>query len=446
MTELLIIVALVVLNGVFSMSEAAVIASRKARLQQAAEHGDRRARAALKLANDPERFLSTVQIGITLIGILAGVFGGATVAGQLATLLDDIPLLAPIAEPLGYLLVVLLTTYLSLIIGELVPKSLALRYPERIATVIARPMRTLSRMAGPVVTLLTASTAGVLWLLGIRDSDEPPVTQEEIQTMIQQGVDAGVFEESEHDMVEGIFRLGDRRVRNLMQPRPEIIWLDINDDAATNQQKIVTHERSRFPICDGDLDHVVGVVDTRDLLARAFAGTPFDLRAVMYEALFVPETMSAVKVLELMKEHGRQMALVLGEYGGVEGLVTLQDLLVQIVGEDDDEETHAVLRDDGSWLLDGMLSIDETKEVLGIGEEIPGEHTAFDTLGGFVMTQLGTIPEISESFVWENWSFEVMDMDGRRVDKVLVIALTPPEPVEDDEDDEENERQRETDE
>ena len=446
MTEFLIILALVFLNGVFAMSEAAVIASRKARLQQSAEHGDRRARAALKLANDPERFLSTVQIGITLIGILAGVFGGATVARELGAFLDGIPLLEPVAEPLGYVLVVLLTTYLSLIIGELVPKSLALRYPERIAMTIAIPMRTLSKLAGPVVTLLTTSTAGVLWFIGIRDSDEPPVTQEEIQTMIQQGVDAGIFEVSEHEMVEGVFRLGDRRVRNMMQPRPEIIWLDINDPPSVNQQKIVAHERSRFPIGDGDLDHVIGMVDTRDLLARAFAGQTFNLRAVMYDALFVPETMSAVKVLELMKKRSQPMALVLGEYGGVEGLVTLQDVLEEIVGEDDDEEQRVVLRDDGSWLLDGMLSIDEAKKALGIGEDIPGERDTFDTLGGFVMTQLGTIPEVSDNFTWENWSFEVMDMDGRRVDKVLVFALTPPEPIEDDAGDEANEREQEADE
>ena len=441
MTELLIIVGLVFLNGIFAMSEAAVIASRKARLQQAADRGDRRARAALRLANDPERFLSTVQIGITLIGILAGVFGGATVAKQLGAFLADIPLLAPIAEPLGYVLIVLLTTYLSLIIGELVPKSLALRYPERIAMTMARPMRTLSKLTSPVVTLLTASTSAVLWLIGIRDSDEPPVTQEEIQTMIQQGVDAGVFEVSEHEMVEGVFRLGDRRVRNMMQPRPEIVWLDINDPPSINQQKIITHERSRFPIGDGDLDHILGMVDTRDLLTRAFAGQTFNLREVMYDALFVPETMSAVKVLETMKLHSQQMVLVLGEYGGVEGLITLQDLLEEIVGEDEDEEIHIVRRDDGSLLLDGMLSIDEAKRAIGIGEDMPGEHDTFDTLGGFVMNQLGTIPSASDNFTWENWSFEVMDMDGHRVDKVLVMALSPPVP--DDEEDDEKEAERE---
>jgi putative hemolysin len=438
MLELLIIVALAIINGVFSMSEAAVIASRKARLQQAAERGDKGARAALKLANDPERFLSTVQIVITLIGILAGVFGGATVAGQLSAFLATIPALEPVSGPLGYVLVVLLTTYLSLILGELVPKTLALRYPERISSLIARPMRTLARIASPIVTLLTASTGAVLWLIGIRSSDEPPVTQEEIQTMIQQGVDAGVFELSEHEMVEGVFRLGDLRVRDMMQPRPEIIWLDINDPPSINQQKVVAHDRSRFPIGDGDLDQVLGVVDTRDLLARAFAGKTFNLREVMHDALFVPEGMSASKVLELMKNEGQAMAIVLGEYGGVEGLVTLQDVLEEIVGEDEEDEPQVVVRDDGSWLLDGMLSIDEAKEAIHIDDPIPGERDAFDTLGGFVMTQLGRIPEPADSFVWENWRFEVMDMDGKRVDKVLVQALTPPTPVEDDDDDDDD--------
>lgn len=438
MTELLIIVALALINGIFSMSEAAVIASRKARLQQAAERGDRRAKAALKLVNDPERFLSTVQIVITLIGILAGVFGGATVAGQLSQFLATIPALVAIADPLGYVLVVLLTTYLSLILGELVPKTLALRYPERISMLIALPMRTLSRIASPVVSLLTASTRAVLWLIGIRNVNESPVTQEEIQTMIQQGVDAGVFELSEHDMVEGVFRLGDLRVRNMMQPRPDIIWLDINDPPSVNQQKIVENERSRFPVADGNLDHVLGVVAARDLLARAFAGQTFNLRDIIHEAIFVPETMSAVKVLELMKAKSEPMALVLGEYGDVEGLVTLQDLLEEIVGEAEEDTPHVVVRDDGSLLLDGMMSIDEAKEALHIGDPIPGEHDAFDTLGGFIMTQLGRVPDAADSFTWERWSFEVMDMDGKRVDKVLVIALTPPEPVEEDEDEDDD--------
>lgn len=429
MTEILIILGLVLLNGVFSMSEAAVIASRKARLQQAAERGDRRARAALRLANDPERFLSTVQIGITLIGILAGVFGGATVAGQLADLLDDIPLLAPFADTLGYVLVVLLTTYLSLILGELVPKSLALRYPERIAMTIARPMHSLSRAAGSLVTLLTASTSGILWLIGIRDSDDPPVTQEEIQTMIQQGVDAGVFVTSEHAMVEGVFRLGDLRVRTVMQPRPDIVWLDINDPPSVNQQMIVENDRSRFPVCDGNLDKVLGIVDARDLLARAFAGKTFNLREVMYDAVVIPETMSAVKALEVMKEKRVAILLVVGEYGGVEGLVTAQDLLEEIVGEDIHDQPKVVVREDGSWLLDGMLAIDEARGAIGIADELPGENDAFDTLGGFVMTQLGRIPQPADNFTWSTWSFEVVDMDGMRVDKVLVIALAPPEPV-----------------
>lgn len=430
MTEIVIIIALVILNGVFAMSEAAIIASRKARLQQMVERGDRRAAAALALAEEPNRFLSAVQIGITLIGILAGVFGGATVAGQLADALRQVPALAGIADPLSYGIVVLITTYLSLIIGELVPKRLALRSPERIAMLIAIPMRTLATITSPVVTVLGKSSDAVLWLSGINESSDPPVTEDEITTMIEQGVEAGVFYASEHEMVEGVFKLADRRVRHIMTPRHEIAWLDINAPVEETRERIIESGWTRFPVCEDALDHVIGIVSARDLLARALRGESFDLRAVMYEPLFVPETMLAGDALQLFKSTGRQMALVLGEYGGVEGVIATRDLVEKIVGDPD--KVLPVLRDDGSWLLDGMTEIDELKDILDTDEDIPGEHEQFDTLGGFTMAQLGRVPQPADSFRWGPFRFEIVDMDGRRVDKVLVTPLaqeTPPNPA-----------------
>jgi putative hemolysin len=427
MTEMLIIALLMVLNGVFAMSEAAVIATRKARLQQEAEKGNRRARAALKLADDPNRVLSTVQIGITLIGILAGVFGGATVAQALAIELRKIPALAPYAQPLSFSLVVLLTTYLSLIIGELVPKRLALRYPEKILKQVAIPMRSLSKLAAPAVFILSVSTDAILWLLGMRADTEPPVTADEIKAMVQQGVDAGVFQEADHEMVDGIFRLNDRRVKALMTPRTEVVWLNLEESNEEQIRKITDCRLTRFPVAEGDLDHVLGVVSARDLFARSLQGEPFDVRAAMMDALFVPESMLASRVMQMFKEQGRQIALVMGEHGGIQGVVTLQDLLNQIVGGVDElDKPGTVQRDDGSWLLDGLMPVDDFKRTVGIDDVLPGEHNAYETLGGFVMAKLGRIPASADKFEWERYTFEVMDMDGNRVDKVLVVVPEKP--------------------
>jgi putative hemolysin len=368
-----------------------------------------------------------VQIGITLISILAGVFGGATVAEALAVELRKVPALEPYAQPLSFGLVVLLTTYLSLIIGELVPKRLALRYPEKILKQVAIPMRSLSKLAAPAVFILSVSTDAILWLLGMRADTEPPVTADEIKAMVQQGVEAGVFEEANHEMVDGIFRLNDRRVKALMTPRTEVVWLNLSDTNETHIEKITGCRLTRFPVCEGDLDHVVGVVSTRDLFARSLQGEPFDVRAAMTDALIVPESMLASNVMAAFKEQGRQMALVLGEHGGIQGVVTLQDLLQEIVGGvDESDNPGAVQRDDGSWLLDGLLAVDDFKRAVGIDEPLPGEHAAYETLGGFVMAKLGRIPAASDKFEWEGYTFEVMDMDGNRVDKVLVVAPEKP--------------------
>jgi putative hemolysin len=423
--EILIILVLIIANGVFSMSEMAIVSARKVRLQHQANQGDAKARAALELAVAPNRFLSTVQVGISLIGILTGAFGGATLADKLALYLRPIPGLAPYSQVIAFAIVVLTITYLSLIIGELVPKRLALNNPERIAAAVAIPMRMVEAIASPVVHLLSASTDLVLRVLGIGPSTEPQVTEEEIKVLIEQGTEAGTFEEAEQDMVERVFRLGDRPVNALMTPRPDIVWLDLEDSAEENRNKMMDSAHSRFPVCQGGLDNVLGVMPVTDLLARSLAGEPLDLTVSLRQPVFVPESTRGLKVLELFKQTGTHMALVVDEYGVIQGLVTLNDILVEIVGDvpsdDELEEPQAVQREDGSWLLDGMLPVDEFFELFEI-DELRGEHQgSYQTLGGFVMTHLGRIPIAADHFEWEGMRFEVMDMDGNRVDKVLVM-------------------------
>ena len=426
--EVLFILLLLIANGVFAMSEMAIVSARKVRLQHRANGGDDKARAALALANAPNQFLSTVQVGITLIGILAGALGGATIAETLAALLKRIALLAPYSEAMGLSLVVIGITYLSLIIGELVPKRVALNNPEQIAALVAVPMGTLSAIASPVVHLLGTSTDVVLRVLGIRPPSEPQVTEEEIKVLIEQGTEAGTFEEAEQDMVQRVFRLGDRQVSALMTPRLEIVWLDLEDSPEENQHRMISSIHARFPVCQGGLENVLGIVQVKDLLALALGGQPLDLTVSLRTPLFVPESMLALKVLELFKQSGTHTALVVDEYGVIQGLVTLNDILEAIVGDmpsvDELTEPQAVQREDGSWLLDGLLPVEEFLEHLQI-KELPGQTKgSYQTLGGFVVTHLGRIPAATDHFEWNGLRFEVMDMDGNRVDKVLVMPLS----------------------
>jgi putative hemolysin len=423
--EILIILFLTVINGVLAMAEIAVVSARKVRLEQAAEDGDKRATRALELAADQNRFLSTVQIGITLISILQGAFAGATLAHPIGLILARIPFLAPISDALALFLVVFITTYLSLVIGELVPKRLGLQNPERIALLVAGPMHWLARITSPFVRLLSVSTDAALRLLGARQSDEPPITQAEIEALIQQGIQAGVFEEEQQDMVAGIFSLDEVRMGALMTPRTEIEWLDLDDPLPSNVQKIIKSPHSRFPAAHGDLDRVVGIVRAKDLLNTLLNGGTIDLNTCTREPLFVPEGATAADALELFKKSGRHMALVLSEHGGIEGLITLNNLIEQIVGGIDMPE--AVQRPDGSWLLDGLSPIDDLKELFDL-KDLPGEEEGhYQTLGGFVMAQLGHIPSIADRFECRGLRFEVLDMDGKRVDKVLVVPIAPPD-------------------
>jgi putative hemolysin len=428
--EILVIFLLMIANGLFSMSEMAIVSARRARLQELVEQGDVKARVALELANSPNRFLSTVQVGITLIGILTGAFGGATLANSLSPYIALIPAFRASSDAIAFGLVVLLITYLSLIIGELVPKRLALNSPERIASAVAIPMRGIARLTSPIVHLLSLSTEAVLKLLRAdAASDEPLVTEEEIKVLVRQGTEAGMFEAAEQDMVERVFRLGDQQVSGIMTPRPDITWLDLNDSAEVNRRKMVESRHSRFPVCQETLDNVLGVVHVTDVLTRSLSGEPIDLATLLRQPLFLPEGTHALKVLERFKQSGTHIAMIVDEYGVIQGMVTLNDVMEVIIGDvpfaDNPPEEMIIQRDDGSWLLDGMLSVEEIKELLDL-DELPGEERGnYQTLGGFVITQLGQIPKSSDHFEWEGFRFEVMDMDGNRVDKVLVVPHKP---------------------
>lgn len=423
--EIFFILLLILCNGIFAMSEMAIVSARKVRLQQLANQGNVKARTALRLADSPNQFLSTVQIGITLIGTLAGAFGGATLAEKLAALLRQIPMLAAHAQAIALVVVVVSITYLSLVLGELVPKRLALSNPEQVATGVASQMRLLARIAAPVVHLLSYSTDLVLRLLGIGPTEEPEVTEEEIKILIEQGTEAGTFEEAEQDMLNRVLRLGDRRVKALMTPRPEIVWLDLDDSAETNRQIIISNSHSRYLVCQDELDNVLGIVHVNDLLARCLSNQPLDLTTSLHRPLYVPESTPGLKILELFKQSGTHIAIVVDEYGVIQGLVTLNDIMGEIVGDiplvNQTDEPQAVQREDGSWLVDGMLSVEEFFELFGI-EELPKEQKGtYHTVGGFVVTHLGRIPIAADRFEWQNLAIEVMDMDGNRVDKILVV-------------------------
>ena len=431
--EALFILVLVLINGLFAMSEAALISARDARLQEMAKDDNPRARAALDLLDEPNLFLSTVQIGITLVGVLAGAFGGATIAVPLAGVIEGVPPLAPYAGTLSVGIVVVVIAYLSLILGELVPKRLALGNPERIASSVARPMRVLSRVAAPVVSFLGFSTDTVLKILRVRPGEEPPVTEAEIGILIEQGARAGVFEEAEKDMVGRIFRLGDLRITALMTPRPDVMWLDLEDSPEENRLKISQSVYSRFPVCRGEIDRVLGVARAKDLLIHHLDDENLNLGSDLRKPLFVPESMYAFRVLELFKSSGEPFALVADEYGEIEGVVTLNDVLEAIVGEitdsDEPEEAEAVRREDGSWFLDGSLPINKVTEILQTKDLFEDAPENYHTLAGFVMTRMGRLPSVADRFEWHGLGFEVADMDGYRIDKVIV---TPIEEAEDD--------------
>lgn len=435
--EALIVLLLILLNGAFAMAEMAIVSARKVRLEQWASRGDRGARIALELANDPNQLLSTIQVGITLIGIVNGAFGGATLSFELAEVLRLVPWLAPYSTAISFALVVSAITYLSLVVGELVPKRLALNNPERVAVVVATPMRRLSSIAAPIVRLLGASNDLVLRLLGVRPTGEAPVTEDEIKILIEQGAEAGVFEPAEHEIVESVFKLGDQRVGELMAPRLDIVWLDINDPVEEIRRIIIESNHSRFPVGRGSLDDVVGIAQAKRILAHRLAGEPLELERYLDRPLFVPESMPTFRVLEAFKQSGIQMALVIDEYGSTAGLITPSDILEAIVGAIPSPEELAappvIRRDDGSWLVDGKVRVDELQEILGLEALSWADGRDYHTIGGLVMSRLGRVPQPSDAFDVGGLHIEVLDMDGKRVDKVLVTPRhrggSGPEPV-----------------
>jgi putative hemolysin len=423
--ELLILLLLVVLNAVFAMSEMSVVAARKSRLQRWADEGYDGAHTALALATEPGSFLSTIQIGVTLIGILAGAVGQAAFASSLTPLWAEMPLLGPYAETISLALVAVAVTVLFVILGELVPKRLALLNPEGVASRIAPAMELLARLTSPLVRALNAGTDCILGLLKGRTSLEPPVTKEEINILMQQGTEAGVFEQREQALVARIFRMDKQRITGLMTPRADIVYLDLNDPFETNRQKVLQSTHSRFPVCQGGLENVIGIVRAKALLDDTFEGKPIDFTQHINAPLFVPNSLTVTELLRAFKQHRQHLALIINEFGELDGLVTLNDALETLVGDvamvEDVSEPDIVRRDDSSWLIDGNVTVQRFKEVVGLQRELPGEATAsYHTLGGFAMMQLACIPQVGDRFEIYGWRFEIVDMDRNRVDKLLV--------------------------
>jgi putative hemolysin len=412
-------------NGLLAMSELAVVSSKESRLQQRADDGSEGAKVALELAAEPDRFLSTVQIGITLIGVGTGAIGGAALSEPVGNMLARIPGLGEAtATTIAAAVVVIGITYLSLVIGELVPKRLALKQAETMAILMSRPLKRMSAITAPIVTVLAWSSDLVLRLIGQHGVGEPSVSEDEVHHLLREGREAGVFEHAETQMVAGIFDIGDRTAGELMTPRHRVVFLDVEDSDEHNRALMQQESHSHYPVCEGSSDNVIGVVSTRSLWDQALRGQKFDLRAAMSEPHFVPEIAPVLTVIEQMRTSGTRDALVVDEYGGVAGLITLDDVLSDVVGELDEDTNTGIKgsfrRDDGSWLLDGNFPAHEARELLDISE-LPGEEDGhFETVGGFVMDQLGRIPEAGDHVDVEGYRIEVVDMDGNRIDKLLV--------------------------
>ena len=428
--QLAVVLVLVLLNGFFALAEMAVISSRPARLEHAAAVGRAGAKAALELKREPGRFLSTVQVGITVIGVLASVFGGATLADSVAQELARVPALERYSASLGFAFVVLFISYVTLILGELVPKRIALGRPEAIAARLSGLLRGLARVIAPVEWFLSASSNLVLNLVPSRGVQPAPVTDEEITLMLREATAAGQVEAGETAIVQMALRMGDRRIGAMMTPRTQVEWLDLDDDEAENRRKIRDSSYSRFPVVEGPSHQVLGIVQVKDLLTQILAGKPFDIRASLRPALYMPDTLTALKALELFRQRGEPMALVVDEYGDFEGVVTLHDILQTLVGDivaPGEEGSAVVRREDGSWVVDGMLPIDEVRDLTGLAA-IPGSESGdFHTLGGFLMARINRIPAVGDRVEVDGYGFEVVTMDGRRVDRVLI---TPPSKTE----------------
>ncbi|NMF87467.1 hemolysin family protein [Aromatoleum petrolei] len=424
--EIIVLVALILINGVFAMSEIALVTARRARLARLAEDGDASAAVAIKLGEEPTRFLSTIQIGITSIGILNGIVGEAALAAPLAMWLQELGLAQHPSEIGATVLVVVVITYVSIVVGELVPKRIGQINPEGIARLVARPMNALSVASRPFVRLLSWSTALLLTLMGKRDEAAPGVTEEEIHALLEEGSEAGVIEKNEHEMVRNVFRLDERQIASLMVPRSDVVWLDINLPLDDNLARMAESEHSRFPVCRGGLDDILGIISSKQLFNQTLKGGTPDLTKQLEPAIYVPESLTGMELLDQFRASSTHMVFVIDEYGEIQGVVTLQDVLEAVTGEfrpSSLDEAWAVQREDGSWLLDGMIPIPELKDRLEIRAVPEEDKGRYHTLSGMVMWLLGRIPHTGDVTTWEDWRLEVVDLDGKRIDKVLATRL-----------------------
>ena len=434
--EIIIILILIILTGYLSMAELAVVSVRKAKMQKYLEEGNKNAEIVMELLEDPNEFLSTVQIGISLIGVLTGAFGGVTLAEPLARMISFVPY----SEPISVAIVVIITTYLTLVVGEIVPKVIALNDPERVSLKVAKSMVILSKVSKPVSFVLAKSSSFLLWLLRIENKNDDIVTEEEIELMIKEGREDGTIEQEEEDIIKRVFKLDDQKVESIMTPRNEIIWIDLEDERDINKVKIIESKRSIFPIASGELDDFIGVVQAKDILSAMFSEEKFDVQKIVKEPLVVSEHLETLELLKEFKENQGyvHMSLVVDEFGSVEGLITLNDLLEGIVGDipgiDEDDEPQAIERDDGTWLIDGRYPIDRFKELFEFNDTLPDEEEdGYTTLAGFILSLSGTIPDEKDKYECGRFIFEIIDIDGHQIDKVLVTELEPQEPNEEEE-------------
>lgn len=423
---ILILFLLIVLNGVFAMSEMALVSTRKARLQKRIDEGDRGSIAAAKLAENPADFMSTMQIGISTITILSGIMGESALSEPVATFLLGLGTHPAAAHTLATILVVAIVTYVNIVIGELGPKRLGQIAPEAIARIVSRPVLWLTAVMLPIVRFLSGSTYFVLRLIGVKNTQGPKMTSDEIHAILVEGSQSGLIDEQEHQMVRNVFRLDDRKIASLMVPRLDVTWLSVDDSIEKVLEIIERSEFSLFPVCRESVNDVMGIVKAKSVLTQALKGEPLNLESLMEPPLYVPESLNGMELLNLLRSSQTEMALVVDEYGDIQGIVTLKDLIEAITGEfqtDDEEDAYAIQRDDGSWLLDGLISSHDLKDRLKIKFLPEEERGLYNTLSGLIMMQLGRIPKTADQIEWANWLFEIVDMDGKRIDKVLATHI-----------------------
>ena len=429
--EIPILIALIVLNGLFAMSEIALVTARKARLQKLIDEGDTAAAAALKLGEDPTRFLSTIQIGITSLGVLNGIFGEAALAQAMSVWLIEMGMAANYASTVSTAVVVVVITYVSIVVGELVPKRLGQTNPESIARLVARPINLLAKLTKPFVLLLTSSTRGLLRILGVKESNESSVTEDEIHAVLAEGTTSGAIEQNEHTMIRNLFRLDDRQISSLMVPRSDVVCLDVSLPFEANMAILESQDHARYPVIDGNFENLLGVINSRQWLANALKGKR-DLREsseLIQKPIYIPETITGMELLENFKISGSAMTFVIDEYGEVQGIVTVRDVTEAITGEfvtEDPSDAWAVQRDDGSWLLDGHIPIMELKDRLGLKTVPEEEKGRYQTLSGMLMLLTGKLPSETDKVIWESWEFEVVDMDGKIIDKIQATKIEEP--------------------